>query len=174
MPLRRGDESSSLMTTHSRQTAVATEGTKTDARFQLLRDLETTGNESAEPCHTSKATAVHCLQAAIESFLAARQLSREYLAENLCGMSLGNFSKISNGVQGDFMDLVFNKLPGDIKEDFVERLAEMQRVDPFVNACKHLVLAAFAVIEHTRGSRLPMRAKHMAQMDPAQDQRKRA
>lgn len=127
-------------------------------------ELETEGNGSATSFQNavSKADAVRCLAAAIESFTAARNLSRDQLAEDICGMSKGYFSKVINGEQGDFFGLVYGKLPGDIRQDFIERLAELERLDPFALALEQLMVAAFRVIRVGRGRTLPARADRMA------------
>jgi len=126
-------------------------------------DVETEGNGSDVRFHVSKVDAVRCLQAAIESFLAARGLSRDQLAEDICGMSKGYFSKVSNGEQGDFFGLVYGKLPGEIRQDFIERLAELESLDPFALAVEQLMVAAVRMIRLGRTRQLPARAARMAQ-----------
>lgn len=135
--------------------------------------VETIGNGSASGFHgTTKADAVRCLQAAIESFLAARSMSRDQLAEDICGMSAGYFSKVSNGEQGDFFGLVYGKLPGEIRQDFVERLAELERLDPFALALEQLMVAAFRVIR--TGRTMPARASRMAHASIDESKRRSA
>ncbi len=138
--------------------------------------METEGNALASRFQVSKRDAVRCLQAAIESFLAAKGLSRDQLAEDLCGMSVGNFSKLSNGVQGDIFAFVFDTVPGDIREDFIERVAELQQVDPFTRAVEQLVNAAFRVVQMGRGYSLPERAERMVKVQEriADKERRRA
>lgn len=126
--------------------SVETEGNGSDSRFQAV----------------TKEDAVRCLQAAIESFTAARGLSRDQLAEDICGVSPGYFSKIINAQQGDFFGFVYTKLPGEIRQDFIERLAELERLDPFALALEQLMVAAFRVIRTTRRHQLPERATRMA------------
>jgi hypothetical protein len=138
------------MTNDSRQADVETEGKVLSNRFQ-----------------PSKARTIANLQAALESFLAARNLSREYLAENVCGMSLPNFSKVSNGLQGDFVRFVNEKLPADIREDFYDREQEDRQHDPVIAAVETLMQAAFTVLRLASAARgLPTRADHMARVEP--------
>lgn len=135
--------------------------------------VETVGNGSATGFHSAtKADAVRCLQAAIESFLVARHKSREWLAEDICGMSTGYFSKVTNGEQGDFFGLVYGKLPGEIRQDFIERLAELERLDPFALALEQLMVAAFRVIR--TGRTMPVRANRMARASMSEKQRRSA
>lgn len=122
----------------------------------------------------TKADAVRCLQAAIESFMAARDLTQQALAEDICGVSQGYFSKVTRGEQGDFFGFVYGKLPGDIRQDFIERLAELERLDPFALALEQLLVAAFRVIRTTKRQRLPVRADHMAKAADRDSVRKRA
>ena len=135
--------------------------------------VETIGNGSATDFQgVTKADAVRCLAAAIESFIAGRGLSRAQLSEDICGMSPGYFSKVINGEQGDFFGLVYGKLPGEIRQDFIERLAALERFDPVVMAMEQMIAAAFRVIQTTR-RQLPARAIHMAHAGVEQE-RKRA
>ena len=115
--------------------AVASEGKGHDGRFQRPTGVETPG----------KRLAVNCLTAAIESFLAAREMSRAQLAEDICGTSESNFSKIVNGVQGDFWALVY-KLPSDIRTYFYARLHESEQTDPVLVATEQLIHAAFRLL----------------------------
>jgi hypothetical protein len=124
--------------------------------------LETIGNGLDSRFHSvTKADAVRCVQAAIESFLAARGMSRSQLAEDLCGVSTSYFSKITNGEQGDFFGFIYDKLPGEIRQDFIERLAELERLDPFALALEQLMVAAIRMIRVSRPT-LPARASRMA------------
>ncbi len=139
------------MATTMRPTLVETEGNESDGRFQPV----------------TKADAVRCLQAAIESFLAARGKSRDWLAEDICGMSTSNFSKVVNGVQGDFLALVYDKLPGEIRQDYDERIAEMERFDPLGLALEQLLATTIRVIRaHSRAvpakAELPERRQEKA------------
>jgi len=115
---------------------------------------------------------VRCLQAAIESFLAARSMSRSQLAEDICGVSTSYFSKITNGDQGDFFAFVYDKLPSEIRQDFIERLAELERLDPFALALEQLMVAAFRVIR--TGRTMPARASRMARASVPEKQRRMA
>lgn len=125
--------------------------------------VETEGNGSAERFQSvTKADVVRCLQAAIESFLVARGMSRDQLAEDICGISAGYFSKITNCDQGDFWGLVYGKLPGEIRQDFLERLVELERLDPFALALEQLLIAAARMIRLGRMHQLPARADRMA------------
>lgn len=125
--------------------------------------METVGNGSdARFQAVTKADVVRCLQAAIESFTVSRGLSRQQLAEDICGVSTSYFSKLTNGEQGDLLAFVYGKFPGEIRQDFIERLAELERLDPFALALEQLLAAAFRVIRTTRRQRLPVRADRMA------------
>ncbi len=127
--------------------------------------LETEGNGSDSRFQgATKDDAVRCLQAAIESFLAGRSLSREQLAEDVCGVSTSYFSKLTNGQQGDLFGFVYEKLPSEIRQDFIERLAELERLDPFALALEQLLVAAFRFIRVGRHHRLPRHADRMAQV----------
>lgn len=135
--------------------------------------VETVGNGSDSRFQSAtKNDAVRCLQAAIESFLASRSMSRDQLAEDICGMSKGYFSKVTNGEQGDFFGLVYGKLPGEIRQDFIERLAELERLDPFALALEQLMVAAFRVIR--TGRTMPARASRMARASMSDKQRRSA
>lgn len=120
----------------------------------------------------TKLDAVRCLNAAIESFLVARSKSRDWLAEDICGVSQSYFSKIINGEQGDFFGFVYGKLPGEIRQDFIERLAELERLDPFGLAIEQLLVALFRMIRTTQ-RQLPARASQMAHVG-VESERKRA
>lgn len=144
-------------------TSVATEGKGSDGRFQRPVGVETHG----------KSIAIACLSAALESFIAARNLSRAQLAEDLCGMSESNFSKVANGTQGDFWALVY-KLPGDIRADFYERLHETERVDALSLAMEQLNAAMFRVMRLTGAAHLPEKANRMAKVTEREQERKRA
>lgn len=125
--------------------------------------VETEGNGCAPRFHAvTKADAVRCLLAAIESFLAAHGMSRAQLAEDICGVSPSYFSKIINGEQGDLFEFVYGKLPAEIRQDFIERLAELERLDPFALALEQLMVAAFRVIRTGRRYDLPLKADRMA------------
>jgi hypothetical protein len=137
------------MTTTLNGSGMAPEGNRSADGFQARRDVETVG----------KTVAIACLQGAIESFLAGRNLSRAQLAEDVCGMSEGNFSKVSNGVQGDFWELVY-KLPGDIRADFFQRLHESERIDPILAATTHLITAACRFLQ-VAGVSKPMAKAHV-------------
>lgn len=138
-------------------------------------EVETVGNGSDSRFqHVTKADAVRCLQAAVESFLVARGKSRQWLAEDVCGVSTSYFSKVTNGEQGDFFGFLYGKLPGEIRQDFIERLAELERLDPFALAIEQLMVAAFRVIRAGRKHRLPERASHMAVAADQERGRKRA
>lgn len=115
--------------------------------------------------------AIACLAAAIESFIAAHRMSRATLAEDLCGIPEANFSKIANGVQGDFWWLVY-KLPGDIRSDFFDRLRETERVDP-LKVAERLIATAFQLLRVT-GLRLPEQARMAHAGLRERQQRKRA
>jgi hypothetical protein len=135
--------------------------------------VEKVGNDSDSRFQgVTKLDAVRCLAAAIESFLAGRGKSREWLAEEVCGVSTSYFSKIVNGEQGDLFGFVYTKLPGEIRQDFIERLAELERLDPFGLAMEHLMVALVRMIRTTQ-RQLPARASHMAQAGE-QQQRKSA
>lgn len=137
--------------------------------------METIGNGSDSRFQSvTKADAVRCLQAAIESFLAARGMSRQQLAEDICGVSAGYFSKITNGDQGDFFGFVYGKVPGEIRQDFIERLAELERLDPFALALEQLMVAAFRVIRAGRRQTLPARATHVARVEATEQGRRSA
>lgn len=105
--------------------------------------LETEGNVLSTRFHLTKTDHVLSLLASIESFLAARpDMSRERLAENICGMSIANFSKVSNGQQGDFLALV-DKLPSEIRDDYDARLEDLRRQDPILQLVEQMVATAF-------------------------------
>lgn len=139
----------------------ATEGNKTDDRFQADARLERDG----------KSVAIACLSAAIESFIAARDWSRAQLAEDICGIPEANFSKITNGHQGDFWGLVY-KLPADVRADFYERLHESERVNPMAVA-EQLIATAFQLLRVT-GHGLPVHASHMAKVAIAERKKRTA
>lgn len=139
------------MATMMPDSPVATEGKRSAAPFHAELHMETTG----------KRVAVNCLNAAIESFLVAREMSRAQLAEDICGTSEGNFSKIVNGVQGDFWALVY-RLPGDIRADFYDRLHETEHTDPLIVAMEQLHVAMFRVLRLTGAASLPEKARQMA------------
>lgn len=127
-------------------------------------DVETKGNGSASRFQDdlTKADVVRCLQAAIESFLAARTWSRDRLAEDICGVSTSYFSKLTNLEQGDAFGFIYEKLPPEIRKDFLERLVELERLDPFVLALEQLMVACLRVVRTGRSYRLPARADRMA------------
>lgn len=118
-----------------------------------------------------KPLAIACLNGAIESFIVPRNMSRRELAEDICGTTEGNFSKVVNGVQGDFWALVY-KLPADIRSDFYDRLAQTERIDPFQVALEQLNAALLRVLR-LQGSRLPERASVMAKSEPRHASEKR-
>jgi len=137
--------------------------------------VETTGNGSDTRFQSvTKGDAVRCVQAAIESFLAARAKSRQWLAEDVCGVSTSYFSKITNGEQGDFFGFIYDKLPGEIRQDFIERLAELERLDPFALAVEQLMIAAVRVMRVGRTHQLPARASRMAHAETSDVKRKTA
>lgn len=100
-------------------------------------------------------------------------MSQAQLAEDLCGMSESNFSKVANGTQGDFWALVY-KLPGDIRADFFERLHETERVDALALAMEQMHAAMFRVLRLTGVASLPEKATQMAKATERQQERKRA
>lgn len=111
----------------------------------------------------SKTEIVNHLQAAIESFMAARAMSQETLAETLCGMSRPNFSKVSRGEQGDILKFIFETLPGVIREDFLDRVQRArQQPDPVIVAVEQMMQAAFTVLKL---SGLPAKADHVAKVE---------
>lgn len=150
------------MNSTMREQGMATEGNRSAEGFHARRDLETVG----------KPAAIACLTAAIESFLAAHRMSRPTLAEDICGMSEGNFSKVINGVQGDFWALIY-KLPVDIRADFFERLRETEHVDPLAKASEQVVIAVLRMLELMPSS-LPEKATRMARAALAERKRKSA
>lgn len=143
-----------------------TEGKRNAPAFQLDPGLETRG----------KPTAIACLNASIESFIVPRNWSRAQLAEDICGMSEANFSKVVNGNQGDFWGLVY-KLPADIRADFYARLHESEKIDPLELAAEQLIAAAqrFLRLMGNGAPALPAQAAKMAKAAIlAEQQRKRA
>lgn len=143
---------------------------------QMMSDdpVETIGNGSDTRFQSvTKADAVRCVQAAIESFLAARGMSRTQLAEDICGVSTSYFSKITNGEQGDFFGFIYDKVPGEIRQDFIERLAGLERLDPFALALEQLMVAAIRMIRVSRPT-LPARASRMARSEDSESRRKTA
>lgn len=134
--------------------SVATEGNGSAASFPSKSDVERLG----------KPVAIACLNGAIESFIVPRNMSRCQLAEDLCGMTEGNFSKVVNAVQGDFWALVY-KLPTAIRADFFDRLSQTERVDPFLIALEQLNMALLHVLR-LQSARLPERATGMAKAEP--------
>lgn len=106
------------------------EGKRSPEQFQARRAVESVG----------KPVAIACLNGAIESFLAAHQMSRAQLAEDICGVSESNFSKLKDGKQGDFWAFVYT-LPADIRADFFERLHETEFSDPLALALEQLQIA---------------------------------
>lgn len=95
-----------------------------------------------------KMVAIRCLNGAIESYIVPRNLSRAEVAERWCGMSEANFSKVSNGSQGDFWALVY-KLPRDIRHDFFDRLRESEASDVLHRAIENLHDATLRVLKLT-------------------------
>lgn len=134
--------------------------------------VEHQGTIRSNPFHgATKADVVACLKASIESWIAARQdMSRERLAEEICGISRPYFTKLENGDQGDVFDFVFNKLPGEIKDDFIGRLQELRSTDAYLLAVEAMVIAAFRVIRH---SHMPGKATHMAHAELPADSKAR-
>jgi hypothetical protein len=130
--------------------------------FQASVDVERLG----------KLVAIRCLNAAIEAFIVPRNLSRAQLAEDLCGYPEANFSKVANGKQGDFWELVY-KLPADIRADFYDRLADTERVDPLLLAMEQLQAALIRVVRLTSAA-MPSRASRMARGREQTAERKRA
>lgn len=126
-----------------------------DGTFQLRRDVESVG----------KSDAIRCLLAAVESFLAGRNMSRAAFAETLLGMSESNFSKVVNGKQGDFFELVF-KMPGDIRRDFWERIGEIERANPTQRAAEQLAQACLRFLQVVNLDSVEPR-KRMAKVEPA-------
>lgn len=91
-----------------------------------------------------KAAAVRCWQ----QTLARSGVDDRVLAAEL-GMSSGHFSKISTGVQGDLLGLIFRvgaRRP-ELRRDFVARLAEREHVDPKVVAAEDLVITAMRFLK---------------------------
>lgn len=103
--------------------------------------VETEGNILSTRFHLTKTDHVRCLLAAIESFLAAKGMTRDTLAEDICGMSLANFSKVSNGQQGDFLALI-DKLPADIRDDYQDRVNDAHAHDPMLTLVEQMVAMA--------------------------------
>lgn len=119
-----------------------------------------------------KAVAVACLRASIDSFLAAHRMSREQLAEDVCGISRPYFTKLENAEQGDFLAFVMEKLPADIRKDFIERLAEQERLDPFALAVEQVMVACIRLIRTQRRA-MPAKAERMAKAEPLEAQKVR-
>ncbi|MEO8679250.1 MAG: hypothetical protein ABI665_09405 [Vicinamibacterales bacterium] len=143
--------------------AVATEGKKSDSRFQRPVGVESVG----------KKTAIACFNGAIESFIVGQHQTRAWFAETLCGMSESNFSKVANGQQGDFWELVY-RLPADVRSDFFDRLHESERIDPLQMAFEQVLLAMLRAMRLMGGAGLPERAAHMAKAAIEDRQRKTA
>jgi hypothetical protein len=143
-------------------TPLATEGNRSADDFQSSPDVASPG----------KPLAIRCLNAAIEAFIVPRNLSRAQLAEDLCGYTEGNFSKVANGQQGDFWALVY-KLPADVRADFYDRLAETERVDPLLLAMEQLQAALLRVVRLTSAA-MPAKASRMARGREQHAERKRA
>lgn len=108
--------------------------------------LETTGKNLSTSCPPfGKDEALRLLNAAID----ASAIPRKVLAEDLCGMSQGNFSKVTSGEQGDVFSLVF-RLPTDVRRDFFDRLVEADYADPLERAAEQLALAAVRFLRTRR------------------------
>src|SRR5262245_14180049 len=128
------------MTTKTRPLELAREGSRRAEDFHGAPAVETTGNDLSGHIRVTKQTMVNCALAAVDSFLAShRNVSREQLAEDVCGMSPANFSKVINGVQGDFLALI-EKLPGDIQDDYFERVDAARSSDPVAQALEVLAV----------------------------------
>jgi predicted XRE-type DNA-binding protein len=139
--------------------------------------VEPEGTSRSNAFQPSKGRTIANLQAAIESFLASRKMSQEELAETICGMSRPNFSKVSHGLQGDFLQFVNEKLPASIREDFEQREAKDRNYDPLLSAIEVMVAAAFTALRIAGAKNLPSRAHHMAHADlqqPELERQKRA
>lgn len=125
-------------------------------------DVERTGKPSAEAFHlrrqvaqAGKVQAIRCFLAALESFMAAHNLTRAEIAETCCGVSESYFSKLANGQQGDLFALAF-LVPADIRIDFFERLAALEQADPQRRAAELLALACIRYLSlATQSDRVP-------------------
>lgn len=122
--------------------------------------LENEGMRFSSVFQPSKARTINNLQAAIDSFCTARNLTREYVAETLCGMSLANFSKLSHGQQGDFVAFVKEKVPAPIRDEFEDREQADRQHNPMISAAEAMVQAAFTML------RLSGVKPHMAHIEP--------
>jgi AraC-like DNA-binding protein len=121
--------------------------------------LETEGNEVATGFQSDgKTAAVCCWLKAVER----SGISDKVLAAD-ARMSRGHFSKVSNGVQGDLLSLVYRvgrKHP-ELRLDFFCRLAEAEGADPIVMAAQQLAAAALRFLT-LRSRTLPTRADRVA------------
>lgn len=127
-------------------------------------DLESEGIEVVRSCQEREA-ALGCWRRVMDT----SGLQDKVLAD-AAGMTPAHFSRVSSGLQGDFLGMIFKigKTYPALRRAFIHGLAEIENADPLAHAAEQLSLA-IARFQRVQSEMLPLR---MARADLAEGRKR--